>query len=57
MGLHQDILTLQEELSLTVAADADPLAVAPYFFGRLSGLMDERVAVFGRGEALLVKVC
>jgi hypothetical protein len=48
MGWNQDILRLQEELSLTVAVGADPLTVAPYFFGRLSGLMDERIAVLGR---------
>jgi hypothetical protein len=57
MGWNQDILRLQEELSLTVAVGADPLTVAPYFFGRLSGLMDERIAVLGRGELLLVNVC
>jgi hypothetical protein len=56
-GWSHDILRLQEEFSLTVAAGADPLVVAPYFFGRLSELMDERVTLLGPGEPLLVNVC
>ena len=56
VGLHQDMAKLQEELRMTMLAGADLETMSPYFFGRFSGAMKERVAALGRGEPIVVEV-
>ncbi|KAL1798809.1 hypothetical protein ACET3X_002846 [Alternaria dauci] len=55
LGLHQDIMELQQELLQITAEGADAMTIAPCFYGRLNVIMKERIETLASGTPLMVE--